>query len=86
MLLLLTMRKKERQLYFQQSAGEVVSNMFLGGAVNFASGFLDHIGSYDISAAVDLATGDANADLSNWWFDSAQDLRDYTQDELPIFY
>lgn len=74
-----------KKAYLNQTTGEVIKNGILGFGVNFASGVMDHIGGYDAVDIGNMALGNAEEEFGNWATDTANRLRDYTQEEFSIF-
>ena len=51
----------------QQSIGEMLGDMIVGGTKRFGAGFLDSIGAWDVSNMTAMAMDKTNVDYSNWF-------------------
>lgn len=75
----------EKQAYLNQSAGSVVANMLIGGAINTGAGILDSIAAWDLEGVSDMALGNTEKEYGNWLNDITKNVRDWNNKENPIY-
>ena len=69
----------------QQSVGELVGDIIVGGTKRFGAGFLDSIGAWDVSNMTAMAMDKTNVDYSNWFNRLGKKLTDNTNEENQIY-
>lgn len=69
----------------QQSVGELVGDVIVGGIKRFGAGFLDSIGAWDVSNMTAMAMDKTNVDYSNWFNRLGKKLTDNANEENQIY-
>ena len=69
----------------QQSIGEMLGDMIVGGNKRFGAGFLDSIGAWDVSNMTAMAMDKTNVDYSNWFNRLGKKLTDNANEENQIY-
>lgn len=69
----------------QQSVGELVGDIIVGGTKRFGAGFLDSIGAWDVSNMTAMAMDKTNVDYSNWFNRLGKKLTDNANEENQIY-
>ena len=69
----------------QQSIGEMLGDMIVGGTKRFGAGFLDSIGAWDVSNMTAMAMDKTNVDYSNWFNRLGKKLTDSANEENQIY-
>lgn len=69
----------------QQSVGELVGDIIVGGIKRFGAGFLDSIGAWDVSNMTAMAMDKTNVDYSNWFNRLGKKLTDSANEENQIY-
>ena len=69
----------------QQSIGEMLGDVIVGGTKRFGAGFLDSIGAWDVSNMTAMAMDKTNVDYSNWFNRLGKKLTDNANEENQIY-
>lgn len=69
----------------QQSIGEMLGDMIVGGTKRFGAGFIDSIGAWDVSNMTAMAMDKTNVDYSNWFNRLGKKLTDNANEENQIY-